>query len=228
LRETTPPSYRWWQHVLLIALFTGAGLVLVLSQWEGMTAAGWAFFAATLVFLNFGEYASHRWSMHVLRRPYPVYHRHVIEHHAFFTAQEMEVDTIADLRWVLFPPWALPLLVLSVSPFFLVLWAVAPAGWAWIYLMSVVLYYGIYEVLHALAHLPAQHPLAGSRFVQRVTHHHRVHHDPALMSHWNFNFALPLFDWVFDTTYGGSMPAIHEPRRSVSTGRDNVGLRRPR
>lgn len=201
LRATTPASYHWWEHVLLIAAFTFAGLILTVSRVEGMPISAWLFLSASLVFLNFGEYASHRWSMHVLRRPWAVHHRHVVEHHAFFTDEAMSIDGIEDLRWVLFPPWALPLLVVSVLPFFLVLWAGAPAGWAWLYLLAVVLYYGIYEILHAVAHLPAGHSLARHPAVQAVVRHHRVHHDPTLMNRWNFNFALPLFDWLFGTTY---------------------------
>jgi hypothetical protein len=201
LRATTPTSYRWWKHVLLIAVFTAVGLAISVVPLESLPASSYAFFIAALVFLNFGEYASHRWSMHVLRIPRPIHYRHVVEHHAFFTHETMAVDDIADLRWVLFPPWALPLLVVSVLPFFLLLWLVAPAGWAWLYLAAVVFYYGIYEVLHALAHLPADHPIGGARWVQALTRHHRAHHDPVLMDRYNFNFAIPLFDWLFGTTW---------------------------
>jgi hypothetical protein len=196
LREETPASYRWWRHAGLIAGFTVAGVSLTVSHLEHMTLGDGLFFVAALLFLNFGEYASHRWNMHVLRRPWAVHHRHVIEHHAFFTVEAMGIDGIEDLRWVLFPPWALPLLVVSVLPFALLLWLVGATGWAWLFLFAVVLYYGIYEVLHALAHVPVDSLVA----VQTLTRHHRVHHDPALMDRWNFNFALPLFDWLLGTT----------------------------
>jgi len=201
LRATTPASYRWWKHVLLIAAFTAAGLYLTLARLDGVSLSGGLFFAVSLLLLNFGEYASHRWSMHVLRIPWAVHHRHVVEHHAFFTHEQMGVDGVEDLRWVLFPPWALPLLVATVLPIFVGLWLLAPAGWAWLYLAAVVLYYGLYEVLHALAHLPIDHPIGGSRLVRALTHHHRVHHDPVLMDRWNFNFVVPLFDRLCRTTY---------------------------
>lgn len=214
LRATTPAWYRWWKHVLLIAAFTLVGVFLAISQLEEISAGGWLFFAGTLVFLNFGEYATHRWNMHQLRLPRAVHHRHVAEHHAFFTAASMGVDGIEDLRWVLFPPWALPLLVASVSPLFLLLWVAAPAGWAWLYLLAVIVYYGIYEALHTLAHLPPAHPVGGHPVVRALTRHHRVHHDPGLMNRWNFNFVMPLFDYVLGTAHPGGRrrPAAAEPQ----------------
>lgn len=48
-----------------------------------------------------------------------------------------------------------------------------------------------------LAHIPATWPLARTAMVPAVTHHHRVHRDPRLVSRWKFNFALPLFDVLF-------------------------------
>jgi sterol desaturase/sphingolipid hydroxylase (fatty acid hydroxylase superfamily) len=59
----------------------------------------------------------------------------------------------------------------------------------------------VYELLHSASHLPSDHWLAQNRVVQWVSRHHRIHHDPKLMRTYNFNFALPLFDWLFGTIY---------------------------
>ncbi|MGH7823005.1 MAG: fatty acid hydroxylase family protein, partial [Candidatus Binatia bacterium] len=147
-----------------------------------------------------------------------VYHRHVVEHHAFFTYDDMAVDSWRDIRWVLFPPWALPLMLATVAPIFALIWAVAPPNYPWLFLLAVVTYYGIYEFFHALAHLPADNPLAGNRLVRAVTHHHRVHHDPALMKRWNFNFAIPIFDWLFGTLYRGELRAAAGSSSRTATG----------
>ena len=106
-----------------------------------------------------------------------------------------------DLAWVLFPPWALPLLVLGVLPYFVLLWALASPDLAWMLLLAVVAYYGLYEVTHALTHLPEEHPIARLPAVPAFARHHRVHHDPARMREWNFNFALPVFDELFGTRW---------------------------
>ncbi len=197
LRATTPAGYRWWRHVALVAAFVAAGLAVAVSQLGPTGPVDWLWFAAMLLFANFGEYATHRWTLHVPRFPRAVHHRHVVEHHAFFPAGRMDVDTRDDIRWVLFPPWALPLLVASVLPLFVALRLVAPPNRAWLFLLAVVVYYGIYEVLHTLAHMPA----ATRGLVRAVTEHHRVHHDPALMRRYNFNFAIPLFDRLFGTRW---------------------------
>ena len=201
LQAATPPSYRLWKHASLIALFTLAFGAVAVSRLEPLGAGDGLFVLGVLLFTNFGEWAVHRTRLHHPGFPHAVYHRHVIEHHAFFTYETMAVDSSRDLRWVLFPPWALPLLVATNLPFFLLLQAFAPASWPWLFLLSVVGYYGIYEVFHAAAHLPAGAPLAGNRLVRAITYHHRVHHDPRLMSRWNFNFAIPVFDWLFGTLH---------------------------
>ena len=207
LRAATPAGYSWWRHVALVGIFVAVGLGVAVSQLGPLRPRAWLWLAGTLLFTNFGEYVVHRWSLHVPRFPRAVYHRHVVEHHAFFTFERMAVDGWEDLRWVLFPPWALPLLVVTVLPLVLAVRLLASPDASWLYLLGVIAYYGVYEVFHALAHLPAGHALAGNALVRAVTHHHRVHHDPALMRRYNFNFAIPLFDRLFGTTYAVSTTA---------------------
>jgi hypothetical protein len=202
LRAATPQHYHWAGHVALIAAFAGAGLAMSLAMLGALRAADWGSLAGILVALDLGEYASHRWAMHRPRFPRAVHHRHVVEHHAFFTATHMAIDHRADLRWVLFPPWALPLLVATVLPFFAALSWLATPRLAWLFLLVVIAYYGIYEIVHALAHLRAGAGPLG-RTVAAATHHHRVHHDPALMQRWNFNFVVPLGDWLWGTIWRG-------------------------
>ena len=213
LRAATPAGHRWLRHAGLIAAFTLVGIAVALWGLDAPTPAEWLAFAGMLVFTNFGEYAAHRWNLHVRTFPRAVYHRHVVEHHGFFTHDRMAVDDWSDLRWVLFPPWALPLLVATVLPFAVALGLLLPSNYPWLLVLAVITYYGLYEVLHALAHLPDDHPLAGSAPVRALTQHHRRHHDPALMRRWNFNFAIPLFDQLFGTRYD---PAA--ARRSDRTG----------
>lgn len=212
----TPPSYRLWRHVALIAAFSAAGVAIAVSQLEAVRPPDWLFFAGMLLFTNFGEWAVHRRSLHRRVFPRAVYHRHVVEHHAFFTYDDMAVDSWRDMRWVLFPPWALPLMVATVLPIFALIAAVAPPNYPWLFLLAVVTYYGIYEVFHALAHLPEDDPLAGNPLVRAVTHHHRVHHDPALMKRWNFNFAIPIFDWLFGTLYRGEVRSAESADRAAA------------
>lgn len=200
LQAAIPRWYSGWAHAALIAAGCVLGSVLCARQLVAVTPGDWAFFIGALVFANLGEYWIHRGPLHRPRFPRAAYERHM-DHHAFFTDDTMGVDRMRDLRWVLFPPWAFPAIVLANAPLVLVLRAVAPANVAWLFLLAVVVYYTVYEFLHTLAHLPASWPLARSPIVRSVTHHHRVHHDPRRMARWNFNFALPLFDALFGTRW---------------------------
>src|SRR5262245_283478 len=146
LRSLIPAGYRWQRHVALVAAFVAGGLWLTWSQLGPLSMGEWAALAGMLLAINLGEYLSHRWRMHVRRFPHAVYHRHVVEHHAFFTHERMGMDGWDDLAWVLFPPWAMPLLVASVVPYMALLWASGSAELAWLLLLAVVAYYGLYEL----------------------------------------------------------------------------------
>lgn len=204
LRATTPATYRWTRHVAMIAAFAAAGIAICLRALGGLHAADAGFLVTAFLLTNLGEYVAHRWPLHRPMFPRAVYERHVREHHAFFTYERMAVDSWPEIRWVLFPPWALPLLVATVVPLALLIGALGGARAAWLFVLVVIAYYAFYEVLHALAHLPADAPLARVRAVRALTHHHRVHHDLALMRRWNFNFAIPLFDVVLGTRRTGA------------------------
>lgn len=199
MRSTTPVGYRWQRHVALVATFVVAGLCLSVRCAGGLTASDLPLLVPMVAALVLGEYASHRWSMHRRAFPTAIHHRHVVEHHGFFTFDAMAIESWNDLRWVLFPWWAMPLLVVAVLPTFAALHALASPHVAWLFLFSVMAYYGVYEVVHALAHLPADHPVAGRASVRALTWHHRVHHDPRLMDRRNFSFVVPILDRVFRT-----------------------------
>jgi hypothetical protein len=160
LQAEIPRWYSGWAHAASVAAFCAAGSVLCAQQLADVPPAHWAFFPGALVFSNFGEYWIHRGPLHRPGFPRAAFERHMA-HHAFFTYDTMAVDRMADLRWVLFPPWAFPAIVLANAPLVLVLPTSASASLAWLFLLAV------------LAHLPARWPLARSRFVRFVTRHHR-------------------------------------------------------
>jgi hypothetical protein len=201
LRALTPPRYRWWRHVALVAAFVVAGAWLAASHLQAGSHANGVALAIMLLAINLGEYVAHRWHLHVRRFPTAVYRRHVLEHHAFFSHEHMAIAEWRDLHWVLFPPWALPLLIASVLPFIALLRLLALPHFGWLLLLAAFCYYGVYELTHVLTHLPDTHPLARSAVARAFACHHPLHHDPARMRRWNFNFAVPLFDWLFRTRW---------------------------
>jgi len=124
-----------------------------------------------------------------------IHERHALQHHAFFTAADMQIDSRRDFKMVLFPP------VLVV--FFFGLFAV-PIGFALrfasgpnvaaLFVATSMGYFLLYEWLHLAYHLPV--PLPG---IERLRIHHKTHHDPRFMTRSNFNITFPICDAIFGT-----------------------------
>ncbi len=222
LQERIPAGYRWDLHLAFIVAFCVVGIGVCLANLEDVQSWQWLFFIAALAFSNLGEYWLHRGPLHRPGIIQGAYERH-IAHHAFFTYDTMGVDGMKDLRWVLFPIWAFPAILLANTPLVLALWTWASPNLAWLFLLAVLVYYTAYEFFHTMAHLPDEHWLAGRRLVRSLTNHHRVHHDPRLMRRYNFNFAIPLFDGVFGTIYQHAEPADPSPEGGDVSRNDMPG-----
>jgi hypothetical protein len=79
----------------------------------GLGDAVWM--AGLFLLMNLGEWTAHRGLPHHRMFPCAVHHRHVVEHHAFFTYDDMAVGW-DDVRRVLFSTWALPISGPSGAP----------------------------------------------------------------------------------------------------------------
>jgi hypothetical protein len=196
-----PPGYRGGRHLLFT--FGGGSLALLVCLWQLDDVQPWEWLTVPLAVLyaNLVEYVGHRWPMH---RPFRglslVYRRHAGQHHRFFTDQAMPLEQSRDLRAVLFPPL---LVVFFFGGFALPAWFVlawlASTNVAWLLVASGLAYYLHYELLHSAYHAPAGSWAARSRLIARLRNLHRAHHDPALMTRYNFNITWPLGDWLFGT-----------------------------
>ena len=224
IRAERPASYRWWKHVALLASLSTATIVVCALNLHAVQRWEWVLFGGALLFANFGEYWLHRIPFHNPVVPDFQYWEHTMIHHAFFSYERMSVDDLNDLRWVMFAPWVMPILLVAPLPIFALLYHFVSPNVAWLYLMAVIVYYSIYEVTHALAHMPQDSALGGSWIVQRISHHHRVHHDPRLMRRYNFNFAIPLFDWIFGTKYPDAAYAAMRAGAARGGRRDQAAI----
>lgn len=167
----------------------------------------WLLAPAALVFANGVEWVIHRGPLHHPWPPRLTYNRHTLTHHAAFSAEEMSVRSWRELRIVLFPVYALPLLHLLTAPVTLLLgWAMG-RNVAALFVISTTFYYLAYELLHLAYHLPAGHRVARLRVIERLRRHHRIHHDPRRMTDGNFNVSIPLFDWILGTRLADGAPA---------------------
>src|SRR5512134_1778678 len=100
-----PANYRGVLHLLFTFGVGSAAMVACLLQLEQVRPLEWLAVPLTALYSNLAEYFVHRGPMHHRRRGLGlVFERHTRQHHRFFTADAMQVDTLHDLRAVLFPP----------------------------------------------------------------------------------------------------------------------------
>ena len=200
-QEHVPPSYQGRRHLLFTFGIGGATMVAAILQLEQVRPLEWLTIPLTFLYANFAEYWGHRGPMHHLKRGLElVYERHTRQHHRFFTHEHMELDSVRDLRAVLFPPilviFFLTAFALPVG--FALAWVASP-NVAWLYIATSLGYFLNCEFLHMVYHLPASHPVARWPLIGRLKGLHQAHHDPRLMAHCNFNITYPIFDAVFGT-----------------------------
>jgi hypothetical protein len=202
-RVHVPARYRGALHLL----FTfGLGIVAMtacLLQLDQVRPLEWLAVPFTALYVNLAEYFGHRGPMHHRRRGLGlVYERHTRQHHRFFTARTMPVDTMRDLRAVLFPPVLMTFFLAAFAlPAALLLALLTSANVAWLFAAAALAYFLNYEFLHLAYHLPARYAVARWPLVGRLKRLHQAHHDPRLMTRCNFNISYPLGDWLFGTLH---------------------------
>jgi hypothetical protein len=210
-REHIPPHYRGALHLLFTFGVGGTALVLCLLRLDHVRPVEWLAVPLTALYVNLAEYWGHRGPMHHLTRGLRlVYERHTRQHHRFFTHALMPVDSLRDLRAVLFPPVLMTFfLVVFALPAALLLSSFTSPNVGWLFAATSLGYFLNYEFLHLAYHLPPRYAVARWPLVGRLKSLHTAHHDPRLMAHYNFNISYPLGDWLFGTLYRGTAPPAH-------------------
>ncbi len=199
--------YSGYFHMLSVAI---AGLFVIcysLTFVTDVTASQLLVIPATLLFVNFAEYASHRWLGHEKTRVLKLfYQRHTGDHHSFFLDTDMGYESPFDWRVVLFPLYLIFLFTMGIAlPGGLVLgWIFNPNVGA-LFAASTIAGYLLYEVCHFSYHVPP-----GSRAEAmfqsvpgwwRLRHLHALHHKRERMQEANFNITFPVFDIALGTLY---------------------------
>jgi Fatty acid hydroxylase len=202
-RLHVPARYRGALHLLFTFGIGSAAMIACLLQLQDVEPVEWLAVPLTALYVNVAEYWGHRGPMHRRRRGLGlVYERHTRQHHRFFTADTMPVDTLRDLRAVLFPPVLMVFFITAFAlPAALLLAAFTSANVAWLFVATALAYFLNYEFLHLAYHLPSRYAVARWPLVGRLKRLHETHHDPRLMTTCNFNISYPLGDWLFGTLH---------------------------
>lgn len=196
-----PPGYSGVAHFVGIQLAGAAVIAACLaglrepSPWEWTLLPGFALFA------NWFEWWVHKGPMHHLRpRLRRLYERHAQLHHVAFTHDHMALGAARELKYVLFPPFMFPLMLLLTAPVPLILGPLVSWNLALLFLIAAVGYYLLYEWLHTLHHWPPESWIGRLPLVPLLRRHHWRHHDPRQMAKGNFNVSFPLWDLILGTT----------------------------
>jgi hypothetical protein len=211
------PRYRGWLHFGFTTIGSLAVLAFAVSRVSGAAPLEWLTVPVAFLFANFAEYLGHRGPMHHRRRPLRIlFERHTKQHHQFFTHEAMAYESSRDFKMVLFPPAMLVFFLGGVAaPLAGLLFLVAGANVAWLFVAVAIAYFLTYEWLHFAYHLDERSFVGGSILFRSLRRHHQRHHDKALMGHWNFNITFPIADLVFGTVWS---PAERAKVRAEGAG----------
>lgn len=196
-------SYSGWGHFAFTTVGSLATIAFAASRLSGVRAWEWALTPLFLLIANLAEYFGHKGPMHHRRKGLGLlFQRHTLQHHRFFTQRNMSCDSSRDFKIVLFPPVMLAFFIGGIA---------TPIGTAFYFLVSPnagflfavvgIAYFLLYEWLHFAYHQPAESVLARLPGVSWLREHHRMHHDPTLMTRWNFNLTFPIGDLLMGTCY---------------------------
>jgi len=202
-RKAITGWYNGWAHVAIIYAIGICAFTVYVSNMQAI--AWWEWLIVPIVFLlcNVFEWGLHKYIMH---RPSniplfkAVYSRHTLNHHQFFTQEEMRFASQRDWRVTFFPPYALIVFILmSIPPALVLGWLISP-NVGWLLIATTTGMYLIYEFMHFCCHVEENWFVAKMPFVNTLRRHHTAHHDQSLMMERNMNLTFPIADWMFGTS----------------------------
>jgi hypothetical protein len=202
-REIIRGRYFGRLHLAFTSVVCIAVVLLCLLSVQDVTPLEWMTLPVMFLYANLVEYFAHRVPFH---RPVKglrlIYFRHTRQHHRFFTHEEMEFDSDDDFKAVLFPPVMILFFFGGFGvPAWILLYFLASENVAWLALAMATAYYLNYEWLHFAYHCAPGSKVGRLPGIQSLRQLHRDHHDPRLMTRYNFNITYPIGDALFRTRY---------------------------
>lgn len=197
--QHVPASYRPGLHIafLVITWLGTAGMCLWFIEDLRLWELG--AFVFGFVFSLLWEYSFHRhWFHHP--RSGMAFELHNNVHHRFFPGEAMSIESLRDMHLVILPPWGMiGIVIISALGWGPLVW-LGYGNLGWLLLLSITIYYAVYELSHTLSHVIEPGGSFDKSIFRAIAHHHTVHHQRQNMRS-NLAFSIPLFDWVFGTLY---------------------------
>jgi len=195
--------YNGYFHVLVIYAMGGAVFYYYVPHIQGVLWWEWLTIPAVFLLSNFFEWAVHRYVMH---RPInipglrAIYDRHTLNHHQFFTDEEMRFRDQKDWRVTVFPPFALVTFIMMSTPPALIIGLLVSPNVGWLVICTTTGMYLVYEFMHFCCHVDENWFVKNCPFVNTLRRHHFAHHNTRIMMETNMNLTFPIADWLFGTS----------------------------
>jgi hypothetical protein len=195
--------YDGYFHILIIYAMGAAAFYIYVQHIHDVTPLEWLTVPLTFLFTNIFEWAVHKFIMH---RPVnikglrAIYERHTLNHHQFFTDEEMRFRDQKDWRVTVFPPYALVVFILMSLPMAVILGLLLSPNVGWLFMSVTTGMYLIYEFMHFCCHVDENWFVRNFPFVNTLRRHHTAHHNAKLMMEVNMNLTFPIADWLFGTS----------------------------
>lgn len=195
--------YDGYVHIAIIYAMGASAFYIYVQHVENVLWWEWLALPITFLFTNMFEWLVHKYIMH---RPInikglrAIYERHTLNHHQFFTDDEMRFRDHTDWRVTVFPPYALVVFILMSMPAALFLgWVISP-NVGWLFMCATTGMYLIYEFMHFCCHVDENCFVRNVPFVNTIRRHHTAHHNARLMMEVNMNLTFPIADCLFGTS----------------------------
>ena len=129
-----------------------------------------------------------------------IYVRHTLNHHQFFSDNEMRFRDQKDWRVTVFPPYAMVVFILMSIPGGIVAGYVISPNVGWLVMCSTTGMYLTYEFMHFCCHVDENVFVRHCPLINTLRRHHTAHHNDRLMMEVNMNLTFPISDWLFGTS----------------------------
>ncbi|MGA6929728.1 MAG: sterol desaturase family protein [Pseudolabrys sp.] len=195
--------YDGYFHIAIIYAMGAAAFYVYVQHIHNVSWIEWLTVPLTFLFTNVFEWAVHKYIMH---RPVnikglrAIYERHTLNHHQFFTDDEMRFRDHKDWRVTVFPPYALVVFILMSLPAAAVIGTIFSPNVGWLFMSVTTGMYLIYEFMHFCCHVDENWFVRSCPFVNTLRRHHTAHHNARLMMETNMNLTFPIADWLFGTS----------------------------
>ena len=202
-REKIDGWYNGFLHVFIIYSMGGLLLYYYINSITNLKYYELLIIPIIFLLCNIFEWALHKYVMHKPRN-FPgaraIYSRHVMQHHQFFSEDEMRFAGAHDWRVTFFPPYALIVFTLMSIPGLIILKLIFSANVGWLFIIVTTSMYLIYETMHFCCHIGDNFIVRNLPFVNTLRRHHAAHHNQGLMTKINMNLTFPIADWLFKTS----------------------------